>query len=75
MNSVYELLERIQDILKGEDGQNVFTEYQQTLIEKQNYDLYIIIGIRKLLQSHHIVSHHQEFIHQRLCSVSIYCPM
>jgi len=49
LNSVYELLERIQDILKGEDGQNVFTEYQQTLIEKQNYDLYIIIGIREII--------------------------
>lgn len=49
MNSVYDLLERIQEILKGEDGQNIFNEYQQTLIEKQNKELYVTIGIKEII--------------------------
>lgn len=48
MNSVYDLLERLQEILKGADGQNVFNEYQQTLIEEQNQDLYVTIGIKEV---------------------------
>ncbi len=48
MNSVYDLLEQLQEILKGADGQNVFTEYQQTLIEEQNQDLYVTIGIKEI---------------------------
>lgn len=49
MNSVYDLLERLQEILKGADGQNVFNEYQQTLIEEQNQDLYVTIGIKEVI--------------------------
>ena len=49
MNSVYDLLERLQEILKGADGQNVFNEYQQTLIEEQNKDLYVTIGIKEVI--------------------------
>ena len=48
MNSVYDLLERLQEILKGADGQNVFNEYQKTLIEEQNQDLYVTIGIKEV---------------------------
>lgn len=48
MNSVYDLLERLQEILKGADGQNVFNEYQQKLIEEQNQDLYVTIGIKEV---------------------------
>lgn len=49
MNSVYDLLERLQEILKGADGQNVFNEYQKTLIEEQNKDLYVTIGIKEVI--------------------------
>ena len=49
MDTVYDLLERLHEILKGNDGQNVFTEYQQTLIEKQKQDLYVIIGIKEII--------------------------
>ena len=49
MNSVYDLLERLQEILKGADGQNVFNEYQKTLIEEQNQDLYVTIGIKEVI--------------------------
>lgn len=49
MNFVYDLLERLQEILKGADGQNVFNEYQQTLIEEQNKDLYVTIGIKEVI--------------------------
>ena len=31
------------------DGQNVFNEYQKTLIEEQNQDLYVTIGIKEVI--------------------------